>query len=63
MKEYVRRIFVVLWVVVALAGVAALGSLNEGVVLSWLFVISVLVALQYVLTGTANPINIFDRSY
>lgn len=60
MKEFIRRIFVVLWIVFGLLGVAALGSLDGDAVGAWLLAVAFISAVQYVVTGSPNPIHMFD---
>ena len=65
MKEYVRRIFVVLWVIAGLLGLIALIEVtqvknSDGPIYMWMFCCGVLSAFQYIMTGTPNPVNMFD---
>jgi len=60
MKEFIRRFFVVLWIVFALLGVAALVSLDKDAIGMWLFTVAFISAVQYVVTGSPNPIHMFD---
>jgi len=68
MREFVRRGFVVLWVCATLFGVIAAFALSEpsirnadSVFFNWLACCLALLAAQYVLIGTANPLRIFRR--
>lgn len=64
MKEILRRIFVVLWIIAGFFGLIALAdavqSNNEALLYGWLFSCGFLCASQYILTGTPNPVSMFD---
>jgi len=63
MKEILRRIFVVLWVgmsfffVVAFADMVA--TQREGMIVGWGICAIFLICVQYILTGTPDPRDMF----
>lgn len=67
MKNLIRRVFVVLWIIAGLFGLIAVIALldssirgGEGVFFNWLFCCVALLATQYIVTGTPNPVRMFN---